>query len=394
MDLIGASPVLLVGLALLVGYAAHVVGSRAHIPRVTLLLLLGFLCSPSVFNLVPAELAQWFPEVAHFALAIVGFLLGESFAGKELRNKGGTVFWVSLGESLMAAIAVFVCLLAFGTPLVIALLLAGIAPASAPAATLDVVRENEASGLLTHVVLGVVAIDDAWGIILFSLILTVVEALIGSGSPGFEVIDGIWEVLGAMLVGFATGVPMAWVTGKLREGEPALAEAMGFIFLCCGFSILIGVPYLLACMVLGVTVARRAEHYTRPFHEIEGVSEPFLVVFFLLAGFGLDLAALAKIGPIGLIYVLARSFGKILGGAIGATVAKAPLVVRKHVGWCLLPQAGIALGLALLVSERVPEIGAVILPLIIGTTVVFEIVGPLSTQWHLRRAGEVPSRGN
>ena len=121
-------------------------------------------------NLAPAEVSQWFPFVAHIALAMVGFLLGEKFVGKDLKEKGKVVLWVTVGETLLAAGFVLAALLAIGSPLALALLLAGIAPASAPAAILEIVREGKAKGFLTDTVLGVVAIDDAWGIILFSLL--------------------------------------------------------------------------------------------------------------------------------------------------------------------------------------------------------------------------------
>lgn len=150
---------------------------------------------------------------------------------------------------------------------------------------------------------------------------------------------------------------MAWLTGRLGQGEPAILEAAGFVFLCGGLATLLDVSYLLACMVLGAVVANRAKHYTRPFHAIEGVSDPFLAVFFVLAGFRLELDALADLGWLGIAYVLARATGLIVGGRLGAKFAQAPPVVQKHIGWCLLPQAGVALGLALLAAERLPEIG-------------------------------------
>ena len=235
-----------------------------------------------------------------------------------------------------------------------------------------------------------VAIDAAWGIILFSLLLVLAEGTLGQAQVGAELVSGTWEIVGALLIGVGVGVPMAWLTGRIRPGEPTLLEASGFVFLCGGLAITLDVSYLLSCMALGATVANRARHHTRPFREIRRIHEPFMAVFFVLAGYELDFGALQTVGFAAVLYILARSAGLILGGRSGAAMSPdAPPVVRKHVGWCLLPQAGVALGMALLVSQRAPEFGQFILPLVIATTVVFELLGPLFTGWHLRRAGEL-----
>ncbi|MCA8995635.1 MAG: cation:proton antiporter [Planctomycetaceae bacterium] len=377
---------ILLGMLLLAGYAAHVLGAKIHVPRVTLLMLIGVASGPYVFNLVPTTVEKFFPYVAHLSLAMVGFLLGEGFIGRDLRRLGPTILWVPITKTILAALFVFATTFAVEQSLTLALLLAGIAPSSAPAATLDVIRQNHANGVFAKTVLKVVAIDDAYGIILFTVLLAISEAIQGGRGATTELLFGLWDIFGAILLGILLGLPMAWLTGRLRQGEPALLEATGFVFLCGGLATLFDVSYLLACMVLGIVVANRARHYTRPFHAIEGASEPFLAIFFILAGFRLELDALMAIGILGLSYVLARSAGLILGGRIGATLAKAPPLIRRHIGWCLLPQAGVALGLALLAAERVPEYHDRILSLVIATTVVFELIGPLFTQRHLRLA--------
>lgn len=379
---------LLVGVLLLTGYAAHLLGGRLHVPRVTLLILLGVVCGPYLLNVVPNEVVAWFPYVAHFALAMVGFLLGESFVGKELRRAGRAVVWVPVLYVLFTSCLVFLATFAVEWSIVVALLLAGIAPASAPAATLDIVHENHAKGPLAKTLLRVVAIDDAYGVILFSLLLAIAEAVTGQRAATMEMLWGLWDVFGAVALGLLLGTPMAWLTGRLRKGEPAILEAAGFVFLCAGVATLLNFSYLLSCMVLGAVVANKAKHYTRPFHAIEGAADPFLAVFFVMAGLRLELDVLATVGVLCVVYILARSAGLILGGRLGSRIAGAPAVVQKHLGWCLLPQAGVALGLALLAAERIPEVGERLLPMIIASTVLFEVVGPIFTQHHLRKAGE------
>jgi Kef-type K+ transport system membrane component KefB len=388
MESFHGTGLLAIGIALLAGYLAHITGPLIHIPRVTLLLALGVVCGPSVLDVVPHQLAEWFPFVAHIALAMVGFLLGERFVGKELREKGAAVLWISVGETLTAAVVVLCALLAVGASLPLALLMAGIAPASAPAAIFETVREGRAKGPLTRTLLGVVAVDDAWGVITFSVLFVAAQAVAGGGNGVSQLLSGLWEVLGAVLVGAVVAAPMIWITRRIRRGEATLIEAMGFVLLCSGLASLLEVSYLLAAMTLGAVVANFAQRPRRAFHEIEGVSEPFLAIFFILAGLKLELDTVTTLGLIGATYIVARSVGLITGGVIAGRLGGAERDVRHRIGWCILPQAGVALGFALLVQEQLPDLGATVLPLVIATTVLFELLGPLAARWHLRRAGE------
>ncbi len=164
------------------------------------------------------------------------------------------------------------------------------------------------------------------------------------------------------------------------------------MFLCTGLALRFELSYILACLAMGATVSNLASHHERPFHAIESVEQPFLIIFFLLAGFGFQVEKLWSIGLLGLLYVAARSGGMLVGSYLGSRVAQARESVRYHTGFCLLPQAGVALGLALMVSERYPELGSQILSVIVGTTIVFEMIGPIIARFALRHAGETPSR--
>lgn len=388
MDLTNFPVLFLIGVFLLIGWSADVIGNFLKLPRVTLILVAGLMCGPSFLNVFPHQVADWFPDVAQIALAMVGFLLGTSFIGHDLKNRGRSIIGISLGKTIVAAGLVFVAVYAVSQNLVASLLLAGIAPASAPAATFDVIHEAESKGPLTDTILGIVAIDDIWGVSLFSVLLVFTETISGQGHASGELLKGLLEIGGAVLIGTIIGFPMAWLTGRVKTGEPTLLEASGFVFLCGGLAIYFDVSYLIACMVLGGIVANFAKHHTRPFHEIENASSPFLVIFFLLAGYEFDLASFKTMGLLGLVYVIARCIGFIVGGYSAAKLVGESDIIKKHIGWCLLPQAGVALGLALLAMERFPEIGQHILPLIIGTTIVFELIGPVITRRHLNQAGE------
>jgi Kef-type K+ transport system membrane component KefB len=389
MESVNGSSLALLGLMLLAGYVAHIAGPRITIPRVTLLLIAGAVCGQSVLDIVPQKAAQWFPFVAHMALAMVGFLLGENFLGKKIKEQGTVVLMVTMGETLLTSVLVFAALVLIGAPLALALLLAGIAPASAPAAIFETVREGKSTGPLTDTVLGVVAIDDAWGVILFSLLLVAAQAVTGEGAHFTELLKGLWEVFGAILIGVLISLPMVWVVTKVRGGQPTLIEAAGFVFLCAGIASMLETSYLLAAMVMGAVVANFSHGNMRPFHAIERVREPFLAIFFILAGLRFEPDKLVTLGLVGVVYVAARTLGLVAGGKIAGKIAGAPKEVQSRIGWCILPQAGVALGFALLVQEQLPEYGDSILPLIIGTTVLFEIIGPLVARRHLKASGEL-----
>ena len=382
-----ATDLLLIGATLLLALAAHALGQRIHVPRVTLLLLLGALAGPEMLALLPESSDQSFGFITQLTLAMVGFLLGERMSFRNLRD-GREVLVVSLAVTLVTALMVALPMWWLTGNPVAALLLGAIATATAPAATLDVLREAGARGPLTRLVYQVVAIDDGWGAILFSIALVTAGLLSGNGQSGLATLGhGLVEVGGSILLGGLLGFPMAWLTGRLKPGEPMLLESAGFVFVAAGVAGLLGLSYLLTCMTLGVVVANFAHHHVRPFRSIEGVSEPFLALFFFMAGYQMEWAQLPALGAMGLVYVAARVAGRLLGGELGGYLAGSDAVVRHRLGACLMPQAGVALGLALVATERFPEM-TYLLPLVIGATVVFELVGPPLTLIQLRRAGE------
>ena len=372
----------------LLGLLADLIGRRTPLPRVTLLLLTGFIIGPSVLDWLPSFTSSWFPILTDVALAMVGFLLGQNMTRERFRELGKAVIAMSIGEVVVTAILVFSVLFLFGVPFEIALLLAGIAPATAPAATMDVIHESRAKGKFTDTLVGIVAIDDAWGLLIFSLLLAIAKAA-GNESGATEILlTGFWEIGGAMLLGIALGLPMAYLTGRINPGEPTQAEALGLVMLCAGFAVWMDVSYILACMILGAVVANLAKHHNRPFYAIEGIEWPFLILFFLLAGAALHLDALAQVGILGAAYIVLRSVGLILGARLGGWLSNSDAETTRLIGFALLPQAGVAIGMALLAAQRFPEIKDTILPVVLGATIVFELVGPVITRWTLKKIGD------
>ena len=319
---------------------------------------------------------------------MIGFLLGGLLSKRNLQKLGRQVFSISLVAALIPGVMVFLGLLLLGTNLEVAFLLAGIATSTAPAATIDVVHEMKARGRFTQTLLGVVALDDAWGLIIFSLMLIAAGVYAGDTAIIPLLLAGAWEIAGAVLVGVGLGIPAAFLTGRIRSGEPTLVEAIGVIFLCGGVSIALDVSLLLAVMAMGATIVNLAKHHKRPFHAIEHIEWPFMILFFVLAGASFHIDALLQMGIVGIAYVLLRCMGKLSGAWLGAVISNAPDAIRNWIGIALMPQAGVALGMALIASQRFPDTGAFVLSVVIGAVVIFELFGPILTRIALLRSGE------
>jgi Kef-type K+ transport system membrane component KefB len=374
---------------LLLGLAMDGLGRFTRLPRVTLLVAFGFVIGPGCLDWLPLDEKKWFAVVADMALVMVGFLLGERFTRKNLRQHGKQVVAISIAVVFVTLFIVAWGLTYLGVPLEVSLLLAGIATATDPVATKDVVTEARAEGPFSRVLLGIVAIDDGWGLIAFSLVLAAVSGLSGQVQTWTLIGHGFWEVSGAVLVGFVLAVPVALLSGRLEPGQPTLLEALGVVLLCGGIALWLNVSFLLASMVLGAVVANLARHHTRPFHAIEGIEWPFMILFFVFAGASLQVASLGNIAVIGLGYVGLRVFGRLLGAWIGNRLSLGAPQQGRWMGLALLPQAGVALGMALVAAKRFPELADTLMSVAISATIFFELIGPIFTRLALSHTGEV-----
>ncbi|MEK6230688.1 MAG: cation:proton antiporter [Luteolibacter sp.] len=375
------------GATFLIALAANAIGRRTRLPRVTLLIILGFLIGPEVFDLLPASRETMFSLAANIALTMVGFLLGEKLghAGRP-GFMPRQVLTISIVAVLVTAAVVFAGLALIGSGVAAAILLAGIATATAPASTIDVVQETKSKSPFSQLLLSIVALDDAWGLLLFSFALAGAEILLGQGSgAAASLATAGRELGGALVLGALLGVPMAYLTGRISKGEPTMLEAIGFVFLACGLALFWQVSFILTAMMMGALVSRLAQHHERPFHVIENIELPFMIVFFVLAGASLEVSALASVGALGIAYIGLRCVGRIAGGWLGGLLSNADRPTRRWIGLALMPQAGVALGMGLLAATRIPEVGVIILQVTIGSTVFFELVGPLLTRLALTR---------
>ena len=378
---------LAIGCLLFAGLLADEIGRRTRFPRVTLLMLVGIAAGPSGLDLLPKALTAWYDFLATIALTMVAFLLGGKMSLQTLQDHGRPILLISATVVLLTAVVTAGGLMLTGVPTVLALLLAGIATATAPAAIQDVVQQSAAKGPFSELLLGIVAVDDAWGLVLFSLILVGLGSYLGDGLSGF-VLQGLWELFGAVVVGLIVGLPAAFLTGRLQPGRPSQLEALGLVLVCAGLSLLLGVSFLLAGIVAGASVVNLASHHDRPFHAIEDIEWPFMVLFFVLAGATVHFDAVAEIGWIGLVYVMLRTACRLGGGWLGGWWANVLPLHRNWIGSALMPQAGVAIGMALVAANHYPAYAERLLALTVGTTVVFELLGPVLTLTALRRVGE------
>jgi Kef-type K+ transport system membrane component KefB len=383
-----AQILLTLGGILLLGLATDVLGQRTLLPRVTLMLLFGMLIGPGMLDLVPTVVADRFELIASMALLMVGFLLGGRLTRDTLRRSGREIISISVTAVIVTSFIVFLGLMLVGVPLEIAILLGCIASATAPAATVDIVMESGYKGRFADLLLAIVALDDAWGLIIFSIGLALVAALAGVDGHASPLLAALQDIGGSAILGLLIGLPAAYMTGRIRQGQPMLTEALGLVFVCGGLALWLDVSFLIASMVMGAVVTNMATHHEYPFHAIEDIEWPFMVIFFVLAGASLEFSALRDIGLIGAVYVVCRIAGKVLGAWLGGRHGRARQETRRWMGVAMLPQAGAAMGMALVATNLLPEYRQVVLSVVISTTVFFELIGPAFTRLALRHTGD------
>lgn len=370
----------------LFGLVISALGRKTFLPRVTLLLIFGIIIGKEMLDLIPSLFSDRFDIIANVALLMVGFLLGGKLTIDSMRQYMGSILWISISAAIVTTTFVSVGLIWSGVPQEIAILLGCIASATAPAAILDVTIESDYKGPFSDLLLSIVALDDAWALVLFGVGVAIVSSL-NDYNPDIPIIIlAAKDIGGAVILGLLIGFPAAYLTGRIKPGQPILSEALGLVFICGGLAIWLDVSFLIASMVLGAIVANFAKHHEYPFHEIENIEWPFMVIFFILAGATLEIQAAVEVGFIGIIYILCRIAGKLLGARIGSHYSSADQQTKNWIGVALLPQAGVAIGMALVASNYFPEYRQTLLSVVISTTIFFEIIGPVFTRLALQRA--------
>lgn len=390
------SPITLnLGLLLLAGLLFGYIASRYNLPRVAAYVIAGMIFSPDFLGRFEwINIGSWAVPLTTTALGIIAYMIGGSITLKQLRLSGRVLFFSAIGESLgavLCVLAAFWIILPDTYALSVvqmALAFAAIAATTAPAGTIAILHQYRARGPVSNTLLGVVALDDAIGIILFSLMM-VVEV---GGSLTLSLGTVVLEIFGALALGTLIGRILTKFGKRFRQGGLLLPVVLGHIFLTLGLAEILNLSPLLATMALGFS----ARYFSgaaggRMFAQVEYFEELVFLIFFTLAGAYFEIAVFS--GNIGLIlvYFLARIIGKIGGVALGAAAAGASKPVVRWLGLCLVPQAGVAVGLALILSHEpaFKEVSTLIVNVILATTLLNEVLGPIAAKFALGKAKEL-----
>ena len=360
------------------------------LPNVTGYLIAGLLIGPSVLGLLSGEFLDAIGIVSKVALGFIAFSIGNEFRLSYFREVGVAPVIIACLESLFAVLFVFLGLLITGQAVAFSLVLSAIAAATAPAATIMVIKQYRARGPVTRTLLSVVAIDDATALILFSLSVAIAQAVMGTaGSLTASLLSPLWEIGGALLVGAALGFVFLVPLRFFRKPGNRLSLMVGFLFAGLGLSQWLGLSDLLLCMAMGAVLANFSPDVGNLMDLSDSVTPPIFMLFFVASGAELQLSVLPTVGLIGAVYIVLRVLGKMFGASLGGTVCKCEKGVRKYLGPCLLPQAGVAIGLSLAAAEVVPQYGSEIRAVILCGTLIYELVGPAVTKLSLKKAGEI-----
>jgi len=391
----GLSHILVLGLLMATGLTAGVLVSRFGLPRVTAYVGAGVIYSPSLLGgYLGINVEAWSEPVTTSALGIIAYLIGGSITIPQMRRMGkpimGSATGGALGATLLVALAMFFVTPELGenTALKFALALGAIAATTDPAAVVAVTHQYRARGPVTSTLMGVVAVDDVIGIIIFSLMLM----LTTGASLALSYEAALIEIFGSLLLGGILGLLLAIAGSHVRQGGLRLPIILATIFLAMGLSEFWHLSPLLTAMMLGFTARWRLRAAgDRLFAPVDYLEEMVFVLFFTIAGTHFDLHIFYSYFGLILIYFLARFLGKMLGAFVGASLAKASKQVRYWQGPALTPQAGVAVGLALTLVNQpgFEEIGGILINIVVAATILNEFFGPLAVRFALFKAGEI-----
>lgn len=378
-------------IALILGILSSKVMEKIKFPNVTGYIIVGLIAGPYCLNILTHEAIESFSVIPGIALGVIAFSIGSEFKMSYLKIVGKSPIIIAITEAVGAVIAVDFVLILTGNDVAFSLVLGAIAAATAPAATLMVVRQYNAKGPVTSTLLPVVAIDDAVALICFGLSVAIAKSIGSAGSTSIAItlLEPVVEIVGALVFGALLGIVLKFLVSWYSGEGSRLTIALAMVLLCVGASISLGLSSLLACMAMGAVFTNISKYSDNVYKSVEGITHPLYLLFFFLSGAELNMSILPTVGAIGMIYVIFRVVGKVLGSSFGAKISKAEPVVTKYLGFTLLPQAGVAIGLAGMAITIVPEYGYKIQTIILCGTIIYELIGPLVTKKVLMKAGEI-----
>jgi len=431
-DMFREQALLLLGVATIIGFYFGGLARRLNLPSIIGFMVLGVLLGPSALgvfhgghNGALGNIGA-FSFITEIALGLVAFTIGAELSLRSLRQLGGGIVSIILAESFTAFFVVMLVVYFITRSWPLALLFGAVAPASAPAGTVAVIQEYRAKGSLTKALYAVVGFDDGLAILIFGFAAALAKTLLlanlkvtgTSESILAAMKDPSLEILGSIVVGAMMGFVFCQLVRRLQQPRDMLVMVFGTVLVATGISVHFHLSLILTNMVIGfvlVNTRRQAlvHRVTAPMQEILPL---VFVLFFCLAGAHLEIADLPKLGVIGIAYILARTAGLMGGARIGAALGHMEDKIKKYVGMGILSQAGVAIGLSLIIQKDLRELadrpevaaavralpageqllcdplamGAALITTITATCIVFEIVGPILTKVALRKAGEIP----
>ena len=407
----GHLPILLIlGAALFFGTVGARLFHHIRFPQVLGYIVIGLIVGRTWLSLIDEDMLKNFEPFNAFALGIIGFMIGGELHRDVFKRFGRQLVVILLAEGLTACVVV--AAVVGGTAYLITddgslsvalgLLLGSIAAATAPAATVRVLKEYKARGPLTTTVYAVVALDDALALGLFAVSSSIAARLLsnGLGSDGglvYALGHTAYELLGAAALGAGAGVLLNWIMHRKGDQERSLTYIIGTLTLVIGLARWLGVDTILAAMALGVVVVNLAPRRTSSaFDIVERFAPPIYVLFFVLVGAHLYFEGMEWwLGVLVAVYVVGRAIGKLTGTYLGGRATRAPAPIRKYLGLCMLCQAGVAVGLALRSAELFGQSGSgefnagtIIITVITGSIFILELAGPPCVKHAVTKAGE------
>lgn len=379
-------------IVVIVGMAGGKVATKLKLPNVSGYLVAGLFLGPSFFRLVSAQDSEAFEIINELALSFIAFSIGSEFVYREIKKMGKSVMIITAAEVIGAVGLVFsVMYFIFNQDFAFSIVIAAMSAATAPAATLMVMKQYRAHGPVTKTLLPIVALDDVFGIIVFGLALALAKMSVNAEqvTTAMTFLAPAIEIMGSLALGVVIGVVLAFIARKAGSKEDIQIYALTAIGLATGLSTMLGLSPLLTNIVVGTVLVNLLKHSGRVFGSINDFVPIFYVLFFTLAGASLDLGILVSVGTMGIAYIFARGLGKYAGAAIGARSVHAPETVTKYLGLGLMPQGGISIGLSVIVRQQLPQYAVAITTIIMFSVLIFETTGPIFAKIAISKAGEI-----
>lgn len=372
---------------------------QLKLPNVTGYILIGLVAGivfgthqmEHIFGTNVAEtMVKKFDVVKDLATGFIAFSIGAEFEFKYIKKLGKAPIVIACMESLFATVLVTIGIFIVSGNIQLALIMGAIAAATDPAATILVVKQYKAKGDVSKNLIPVVAIDDATALMMYGICVALARTLTGHFSMA-TLIDPLKEIFGALVFGVIMGLIFTGLI-KLYTGRGnRLAITIAMVSLTVSISHIPALSFspLLACMAMSVTVVNVSANWDPVFYQMDRMTPPVFMLFFFVTGAGMDISVLPTIGVIGVVYIIVRVLGKMFGAYVGARMSHASSNVRKYLGIGLVPQAGVAIGLAMMCASVVPDYAKQITAVVVCGTIIYELIGPVITKIMLTKIGEI-----